>query len=179
MDIYFQQKNGLRAVFLFIFFWELFCSLRQGADALGTQCLFHRNAVFINGDTLKIRMECPVRRALGKAFGVTESSRLAAYFTFCHFVQFLSYLWSALFQLQTDFSLSFLSGLSTNKKIFYHNFLIFCEKPVIFQNIVIIIFHSPGESVSRSGRPDSIIHDFCIILNAHQRGYDYDTGLGR
>ena len=43
---------------------DLFCSLRQGADALGAQCLFHRNAVFINGDTLKIRMECPVRRAL-------------------------------------------------------------------------------------------------------------------
>ena len=43
---------------------DLFCSFRQSTNALGAQCLFHRFAVFINGHTLKIRMECPVRRAL-------------------------------------------------------------------------------------------------------------------
>ena len=80
--LYHEQKNGLSAVLI----TTLFCSLRQVANALGTQCLLHRDTVFNDGDTLKIRAESPVRRALGKAFGVSESCRFAAYFTFCHFM---------------------------------------------------------------------------------------------
>ena len=46
------------------FFYYLFRSFRQIANAFGAQCLFHRDTVFNHGDTLKIRMECPVRRSL-------------------------------------------------------------------------------------------------------------------
>ena len=122
-DEAFKTKKRLFAVFLLLLTSDLFCSFRQVANALGAQCLFHRHAVFNNGDTLKIRMERPVCRALRKAFGVSKSRRFTACFTFCHFVQFLSYLSSALFQLQIYFSFSF----STNKKLFYHNFLIYSK----------------------------------------------------
>ena len=101
------KKRPIMAAVLLLLIKRLFCSFRQVADALGTQCLFHQFTVFENGDTLKIRMERPVRRALWKAFGVSKSRYFTACFTFCHFVQFLSYLWSALFQLQIYFSLSF------------------------------------------------------------------------
>ena len=125
----FNKKTAAWTAVCFNTNTDLFCSFRQSTDALGAQCLFHRDTGFNDGDTLKVRAEGPVRRALGKALGVSESCRFTACFTFCHFVQFLSYLWSALFQLHI---LLYCIRLVTQQKSILPHFLSLVKKRWFF-----------------------------------------------